>query len=1014
MYRKKFKYLKQTIALLAAFSTILSPSAGAAAIGNEQFENKSVTEADVTYPSYKEAYDKMIALKEEYTEGMTWTNFTPYGSKGTKGDSYVWKGGKVKGVDRGVGCAAFAFILSDEAFGSLPARAVDKGKFTFKDVKVGDILRVNNNSHFVIVLQKSDAGVIVAEGNYNKSVHWGRVLSKAEVESANFVVTRYPENYVPSDSPEADEVSANGDVTANNVKWSLTKAGKLTISGSGAIPDYTNDNPAPWHEYKDSITTIIIDDGITSIGNYAFDSSKALSVYIPDGITKIGDKAFNSSGLIAVTIPSTVTSIGNDAFHSCANLTSVTVTEGLEDIGEQAFRGCISLAYIDFPGSIKKIGTGAFMSCSKMTQVRFMHGTEDVEIGDNLFTQCWNLKSFTLPKTANRISSGMFQSCTSLSELYIPKSVKEIGELPFASCTNLNTIYFGGTEAEWKSLIGNQMNTSPLNSVKMIYNYEFPDPFAKDPNDPGDLVTHDHIWSQDWLHNEDHHYHKCTVEDCLFESDYEEHKYGDWVIDVDAAVGKEGSRHRECNICNYSQTESIPALVAPSTPSPTNTPSIPTSTPSTPTGTPASTSSTSTSTPGGGSSSNTPSGSSGWTNPGTITPSTATTAPTTATTAPSTATTAPTTATTAPTTATTAPTTATTAPTTATTAPTTATTAPTTATTAPTTATTAPTVTTLPDGTKVEEKIENLDNGTKIETEVDTKTDGSKVETVIETTVDGDVKKTTTETAADGSVLKTENETAKTSDGTSFDLTTTTKIDSSGKVTSVIQKAVIEKADIDTSATITVTKNADGKTTAAKASVSKTTSGKKVSLTGDVIAQIKEVSGEDNLAVTLTVKDDSGKTKFKLKADSNDLQPGNKLYIYQYNSKTGEYIMVKGTALSVTENGSVNVSMSKNATYQLLSPSEATKVNKQILNTVAVKNTSAKIKLGKSTKLILNSKLNKENVKSVKYSVPKNSSVKVSKNGKITAKKTGKTVVKAKVTLKNGMIKTVKMKINVK
>ena len=220
MYRKKFKYLKQTIALLAAFSTILSPSAGAAAIGNEQFENKSVTEADGTDEtglSYENVYKSMTALEKTYPEGMEWTNFTPYGSKGTKGDSYVWKGGKVKGVDRGVGCAAFAFILSDAAFGNLPARAVDK--VTFNDVKVGDILRVNNNSHFVIVLQKSDAGVIVAEGNYNKSVHWGRVLSKAEVENANFVVTRYPDNYVPSDSPEADTVTESGTVDNSNITW---------------------------------------------------------------------------------------------------------------------------------------------------------------------------------------------------------------------------------------------------------------------------------------------------------------------------------------------------------------------------------------------------------------------------------------------------------------------------------------------------------------------------------------------------------------------------------------------------------------------------------------------------------------------------------------------------------------------------------------------------------------------------------------------------------------------------
>lgn len=106
--------------------------------------------------------------------------------------------------------------------------------------------------------------------------------------------------------------------------------------------------------------------------------------------------------------------------------------------------------------------------------------------------------------------------------------------------------------------------------------------------------------------------------------------------------------------------------------------------------------------------------------------------------------------------------------------------------------------------------------------------------------------------------------------------------------------------------------------------------------------------------------------------------------------------------------------MSKNATYQLMSPAEAAKVNRQIFKTVAVKKASATIKPGKTVKLALSSKLNQEDVKSITYTVPKNTAVKVSKSGKITAKKAGTVTVKAKVTLKNGTAKTVKMKITVK
>lgn len=90
-------------------------------------------------PTYEDACQKMIALKTKYPEGKEWTNFTPYKA----GNVYWWHGGDVKGGTGGVGCAAFD---------NLPARVIDKGGFTFDDVKVGDILRINNNSHFVIVL----------------------------------------------------------------------------------------------------------------------------------------------------------------------------------------------------------------------------------------------------------------------------------------------------------------------------------------------------------------------------------------------------------------------------------------------------------------------------------------------------------------------------------------------------------------------------------------------------------------------------------------------------------------------------------------------------------------------------------------------------------------------------------------------------------------------------------------------------------------------------------------------
>ena len=127
----------------------------------------------------EQAYQAMIALQEQYPNGMSWTNDNFYG----------WNGGIYSG---GYGCAGFAFLLSDAAFGELPAREVTDVKLA--EVRVGDVLRINNDTHSVIVLEVYDDHVVIAEGNYNRSINWGRTLTKSKVEAATYLLTRYPDD----------------------------------------------------------------------------------------------------------------------------------------------------------------------------------------------------------------------------------------------------------------------------------------------------------------------------------------------------------------------------------------------------------------------------------------------------------------------------------------------------------------------------------------------------------------------------------------------------------------------------------------------------------------------------------------------------------------------------------------------------------------------------------------------------------------------------------------------------
>lgn len=120
-------------------------------------------------------YDAIVAQKANFPEGMPWTN-SYY---------YEWQGGI---FDGGYGCAAFAFAMSDAAFGNAPAVAHND----YSNIKVGDILRIYNDTHSVVVLEVRDNSVIVTEGNYDSAIHWGREIPKANlVDPSSYILTRY-------------------------------------------------------------------------------------------------------------------------------------------------------------------------------------------------------------------------------------------------------------------------------------------------------------------------------------------------------------------------------------------------------------------------------------------------------------------------------------------------------------------------------------------------------------------------------------------------------------------------------------------------------------------------------------------------------------------------------------------------------------------------------------------------------------------------------------------------------
>ncbi len=320
-------------------------------------------------------------------------------------------------------------------------------------------------------------------------------------------------------------VSAMADATASgtcgaNLTWTLNSDGTLTISGTGKMWNYDLifDNrsfktSAPWRECYSSITSVVINDGITSIGYNAFRGCSSLtSVTIPDSVTSIGDSAFSGcSSLTSVTIPDGVTSIEGSAFENCSSLTSVTIPDSVTSIGYYAFRGCSSLTSVTIPDGVTSIGDSAFSGCSSLTSVTMGNGVTSIgscafrgcskikvvnydgnieswleiefassssnpcdngsnlyfngelvtnavipdsitSIGYNAFCGCSSLTSLAIPDGVTSIGGWAFYNCSSLTSVTIPDSVTSIEYGAFCGCSSLNDIAFAGSKDAWASI----------------------------------------------------------------------------------------------------------------------------------------------------------------------------------------------------------------------------------------------------------------------------------------------------------------------------------------------------------------------------------------------------------------------------------------------------------------------------------------------------------------------------------------------------------------------------------
>lgn len=217
------------------------------------------------------------------------------------------------------------------------------------------------------------------------------------------------------------------------------------------IPDSVTSIGPLAFAYCSNLTDIELPDNITSIDYGAFEHcSKLESIKLPTSLIDIGHSAFfNCRSLTNIEIPNTVTSIGQQSFWGCINLTKILIPDSVTSIEAGAFEMCINLAHVDMSNNVKSISKFIFNSCGSLTNITIPEGVTRIEEG--AFFNCENLKNIKLPNSLTSIGSGAFSGCTSLTSIEIPESVTTIYPYAFRGCQNL-TIYREATKKPdgWK------------------------------------------------------------------------------------------------------------------------------------------------------------------------------------------------------------------------------------------------------------------------------------------------------------------------------------------------------------------------------------------------------------------------------------------------------------------------------------------------------------------------------------------------------------------------------------
>lgn len=291
-------------------------------------------------------------------------------------------------------------------------------------------------------------------------------------------VTAFAESENGGEVTTVDSGYCGADNGGENLKWTLDNNGVLTISGSGAMKDYTWDENVrlDWYVRKKDIRSVVLDNRITHIGNYAFDKCTNIEsvrytdytgnagVALPKSVTTIGVHAFSDTGVTGtLKLPEHLTEIDSLAFYHCRKLNGeLKLPDTVKEIGGFAFNSCGFTGKLELPVSLENIGNDAFESCSGLTG-KLTFPSKMNEIDFSIFHET-GITEVVIPSSIKTVRDGAFNSCMNLKKVYLPTEIPKIYNRAFRGCDNVK-FYYPAYKADWMTQTSKFLD-STLNADK--------------------------------------------------------------------------------------------------------------------------------------------------------------------------------------------------------------------------------------------------------------------------------------------------------------------------------------------------------------------------------------------------------------------------------------------------------------------------------------------------------------------------------------------------------------------